>query len=78
MGCVSRREASRCYSGWVYLCPGDANILVWTFVFRGCSEMEKKFSVEAKSFAIVVLDGVSVLRVVEKRNIFLGEVIPSA
>jgi hypothetical protein len=40
--------------------------------------MEKKFSVEAKSFAFVVLDGASVLRVVEKRNNFLGEVILSA
>jgi hypothetical protein len=28
--------------------------------------MEKKFFVEAKSFAIVVLDGASVLRVVDK------------
>jgi hypothetical protein len=46
--------------------------------FRGCSEMEKKFSVEAKSFAIVVLDGVSVLRVVEKRKKNLGEVVLSA
>jgi hypothetical protein len=70
VGCVSHREASRCYSGWVYLCLGDVNILVWTSVFRGCREMEKKFSMEAKSFAIVVLDGASVLRVVEKRNFF--------
>jgi hypothetical protein len=40
--------------------------------------MEKKFSVEAKSFAIVVLDGALVLRVVEKRNKFLGEVVLSS
>ena len=33
---------------------------------------------EAKSFAFVVLDGASVLRVVEKRNKFLGEVVLSA
>jgi len=78
VGCVSRREVSRCYSGWVYHCLDDVNIQVWTSVFRGCSEMEKKFSVEAKSFAFVALDGASVLRVVEKRNKFLGEVVLSA
>jgi hypothetical protein len=78
LGCVSRREVSRCYSGWVYHCLDDVNIQVWTSVFRGCSEMEKKFSVEAKSFAFVALDGASVLRVVEKRNKFLGEVVLSA
>jgi hypothetical protein len=70
VGCVSCKEVSRCYSGWVYLYLGDVNILVWTSVFWGCSKMEKKFSVEAKSFAIVVLDGASVLRVVEKRIFF--------
>jgi hypothetical protein len=39
--------------------------------------MEKRFTVEAKAFAFVVLDGASVLRVVEKRKRFLGEVVLS-
>jgi hypothetical protein len=39
--------------------------------------MEKRFTVEAKSFVFVVLDGASVLRVVEKRKCFLGEVVLS-
>jgi hypothetical protein len=39
--------------------------------------MEKRFTVEAKSFAFVVLNGASVLRLVEKRKSFLGEVVLS-
>jgi hypothetical protein len=39
--------------------------------------VENSFTVEAKSFAFVVLDGASVLRVVEKRKSFLGEVVLS-
>jgi hypothetical protein len=77
VGCVSRREVNQCYSGWVNLCLGDVNIQVWTSVFRRCSEMEKRFTVESKSFAFAVLDGASVLRVVEKRNKVLGEVVLS-
>jgi hypothetical protein len=39
--------------------------------------MERRFLVEAKSFVFSVLDGVSVLRVEEKRKDFSGEVLLS-
>lgn len=42
-----------------------------------CFEMEKSFIVELKTFVFSVLDGVSVLRVEEKRRIFPGELILS-
>lgn len=37
--------------------------------------MDKKFIVESKSFAFLVLGGASILRVEERRKIFLGVVI---
>jgi hypothetical protein len=39
--------------------------------------MDKRFIVEAKTFVFSVLDGVSVLRVEEKRKNFSSEVILS-
>jgi hypothetical protein len=39
--------------------------------------MEMRFLVESKSFVLLVLDGVSVLRVEEKRKGFFGEVLLS-
>jgi hypothetical protein len=42
-----------------------------------CFEMEKSFIVELKTFVFSVLNGVSVLRVEEKRKSFFGELILS-
>lgn len=39
--------------------------------------MERRFLMESKSFVILVLDGVLVLRVKEKRKGFFGEVLQS-
>jgi hypothetical protein len=49
----------------------------WLSVFWGFLAMEKSFIVESKSFVFSVLEGASVLRVVERRKDFLGEVILS-
>jgi hypothetical protein len=43
-----------------------------------CVEMEKSFIVESKIFVFSVLDGVSMLRVGEKRKSFSGEIIISS
>jgi hypothetical protein len=45
--------------------------------FRGCSEMEKSFIVESKSFIFSALEGATRLKVGEKRNNFFGEFVIS-
>jgi len=65
------------FSSWVFVSFGDVILLVWLSKFRVCREMDKRFTVESKSFAFSALDGASMLRVEEKRKDCLAVVVLS-
>lgn len=77
---ASSKGVSWCFSSWVDFSSGNVNPLAWLSESQVCSEMDKRFSVESKAFAFSVVDGASVLRVVEKRIFFLARSswVPSA
>jgi hypothetical protein len=77
LGCASRKGVSRCFSSWVDFSSGDVNPLAWPSGSRVCREMDKRFLMESKAFAFSVVDGASMLRVIEKRKLFFDEVFMS-
>jgi hypothetical protein len=63
---------------WVVFLAGHYAFFLWVgLISLGISAMERNFTVESKSFSLSVLEGVSLVRVEEKRKSFFGAIVLS-